>query len=63
MTDDDVSARVEVGAKLPAYRTDATLCRLNYDDGKLGAKFQPDAPHNPDQETIPFDEPTDRKAN
>jgi len=57
MTDDDIAVRVDVGTKLPAYRTDATICRLNYDDGELGAKFEPESPKNPDQKTIPFDEP------
>lgn len=53
---------IEAHADVPSLKTGPTVARMRLDpeSGKWALQFQPQAPDNPDQETLPFDE---RQAN
>lgn len=49
---------IEAHADVPSLKTGPTIAkmRLDTETGKWALQFQPMAPDNPDQETLPFDD-------
>lgn len=51
-----VTTDVQAEAKIPAYRTPATMANVKVKDGEIGLFFQSENRERPDQDTFPYSE-------